>query len=222
MTFHEREYELYAVLGGPTAPLPWVRSTWGEVSAALDPLMQAARGRPAVRSDQMRPGPGSPNQRGISFGRIGWNDKGAEKWCHGEGGQLASGDRAEFLTTDVWAPSGNACVRDGLAPDVYFAIGNDVRTRRALVDFTSVCLLASASDLGPERNAQARRSAEAIATVLQAAVRGYSVRPWGYQIGSLGYTNAINDLIVVGLFKPGPPDTQPASLAMFKDNWASF
>ena len=77
MAFHDREYELYVVLGGPNAVPPWVNSTWNQVSSAIDPLMQAARDRPAVRSMQLGPKPGSANQRSISFGRIGWNDRGA-------------------------------------------------------------------------------------------------------------------------------------------------
>jgi hypothetical protein len=222
MAFCDREYEVYAILGGPTAPLPWVHATWDEVSAALDPLIQAARDRSAVRSDQLRPKPGSLNQRAISFGRIGWNEHGARKWTHKEDGQLLSGEPAEFTTSEVWAPSWNACERDGLAPDAYFAMRNDSDFATRAI-FSSICILASASDLGSESTAQARRSAEAIATVLQAAVRGYCVRPWGRRIEGFGaYTDATNDLFIVGLFKPGPLDTEPASLSMFKDTWASF
>jgi hypothetical protein len=221
MQFHDREYEVYAILGSPAASPPWVHSTWVEVSAALDPLMQTARDRPAVRSDQLRPKPGSPNQRAISFGRIGWNELGARKWTHKEDGQLLSGDRAEFMTSEAWAPSWNVCERDGLAPDVYFVVKSQSDFPK--LNFSSTCILASASDLGSESTAQARRSAEAIATVLQAAARGYCVRPWGRTIeGSTSYSNAINDLFIVGLFKPGPLDGERVSLSIFKDTWASF
>jgi hypothetical protein len=228
MAFSDREYEVYAILGGPTASPPWVHATWGEVYVALDPLIQAARDRSAVRSTQTGPKPGSSKQRTISFGRIGWNEQSAKKWTHREDGQLASGDPAYFMTSEVWAPSWTACERERLAPDAYFAIRNEsdfaARAKESkAVNFSSTCILASASDLGPESIAQARRSAEAIATVLQAAARGYCVRPWGRRIeGSGSYTDAINDLFIIGLFKPGPRDTEPVSLAMFKDTWASF
>jgi hypothetical protein len=95
MAFYDRVFEVYAVLGNPAAsPPPWVASKWARMSDALDPLMKAARGRPAVRVYQTSPGPGSPNKRDILFGRIGWNARGAGKWTHSTDGRLASGGEA--------------------------------------------------------------------------------------------------------------------------------
>src|SRR5262249_3356812 len=125
MAFHDREYDVYVLLGDPAAIPPWTRLIWTDVAKALDPLMQVARDRPAVRSSQLGPGPGSPNQRSISFGRIGWNEQGHKKWTHSEDGQLASGEPAHFLTCEVWAPSWTVCQRELRAPDVYFAMRNE-------------------------------------------------------------------------------------------------
>ena len=228
MAFHDREYEVYVVLGGPTAPRPWLQSAWGKITAALDPLMDAARDRPAVRSTQLGPKPGSPNQRSLSFGRIGWNDQGAKKWAHSVDGQLVSGDQAHFLTSEVWAPSWTACERDLMAPDVYLAISNAAdfgapSKPDSAAKFSSTCLLAFASDLNQQHAGQARKGAETIATVLQAVVRGHCVRPWGRSTGSgSSYTDAINDLAIVGLFNPGPRHIEPASLSMLKGTWAPF
>lgn len=226
MAFHDREYDVYVVLGGPSAPLPWVQSAWGDISAALDPLMQAARDRPAVRSVQLGPKPGSPNQRSISFGRIGWNDQGARKWCHSENGQLVSGGGAYFQASSVWAPSWTVCERENLAPDVFFSIDNPSPFSPKAGDaikFSSTCILAVASDLEPNCGEPARQSSVAISTTLQAVARGHCARPWGRSIGgSASFSDAINDLGILGLFKPGPVHVEQPSLAMFRGSWTSF
>jgi hypothetical protein len=224
MSFHDREYLVYAVFGHPTASPPWVERTWTPIFEALDPIIQMARESAAVRSTQLSPGPGSPNQRGISFGRIGWNKQGCKKWTHSENGDLVSGGRAIFLTCEVWAPSWSICQREGLAPDVYFAVSGatgDSPTPNSGLTFNSHCVMAVASDLG--RSDEARRSAEAIATAVHAVLRAHCVRPWGVSVGGgFAYRNAINDLAMVGLFKPGPRHQVPVSLLSLAGTWASF
>jgi hypothetical protein len=187
-----------------------------------------ARDRAAVRSTQLGPKPGSPNPRSISFGRIGWNDQGAKKWTHSENGQLVSGCTAHFLTCEVWAPSWTACESDRLPPDVYFVMsnasdGSSSSNPNNVLNFNSMCILAVASDLGPNIVGQARRSAESVASILQAVLQGHCIRPWGRSVGDGSfYTHAINDLATVGLFKPGPRHKEPISLSMLSGTWVSF
>jgi hypothetical protein len=224
MAFSNREYQVYAVLGHPTASPPWVERTWMQIFEALDPVIQVARASAAVRSSQLSPGSGSPNQRGISFGRIGWNKQGCKKWTHSEDGNLVSGGGAAFLNCEVWAPSWSVCQREGLTPDVYFAVGGasggSPKSSNG-VTFNSHCVMAVASDLG--RAAEARSGAEAVATVIDAVLRGHCVRPWRRSMaGGEAYRHAINDLVVVGLFKPGPRHQAPVSLSGLAGTWASF
>jgi hypothetical protein len=224
MAFHDREYQVYAMLGHPNAAPPWVQRTWTPIFHALDPIIRAARGAAAVRSTQLGPKPGSPNKRAISFGRIGWNDRGFEKWVHSENGKLVSGSDAIFLTCEVWAPSWTVCGHEGLAPDAYFAICNasdGSSNPSSEIKFNSQCILAVASDMG--KGGQALNSAKAVASVVDVVLRAHCVRPWGIGSGGkLGFSHAINDLAVVGLFKPGPRHQVPASLASLPGDWATF
>ena len=220
MVFRNREYLVYVVLGEPTTSPPWVEQAWAHIFDTLNPLIRVARDRAAVRSTQLRPGSGSPDQRAISFGRIAWSVQGSKKWTHRENGRLLSGEAAEFVTCEVWAPSWSICVRDGLSPDVYFVVRHE--SGEQAVKFNSVCLLAVARDL--EQTDGARKSAGSIASLLCAVLRAHCIRPWK-SFGSLAdgtYHNALNDLFITGLFNPGPRHKASPSLLSLAGAWVSF
>jgi hypothetical protein len=182
MAFHDREYQVYVMLGRPNAPPPWLELIWTRLFHALDPIIGAARGTAAVRSTQLGPKPGSPNKRAISFGRIGWNDQGSRKWVHSVDGRLVSGGEAMFLSSEVWAPSWTICEREGLAPDAYFAIHNASHGASAPGSetiFNSRCILAVASDMA--KVGQARECAEAVASVVD-AVPGAQRSAMGHRV----------------------------------------
>jgi hypothetical protein len=228
MGFNEREFDVYVVLGSSAASPPWVQSTWTAVSQALEPLIDAARDSPAIRSTQLRPGEGSPNKRGISFGRIGWDRRVPAKWTHSEDGTLLSGEPAHFLTCEVWAPSWTVCQRELRGPDVYFAISNESRPTGAgkegsAAGFNSCCLLAVAGDLPGATSGKAAQAADALALLLDGRLWAHATRPWGSkrEPGSLP-TNAINDLITSGLFRPGPRQQLPVGVAMLNEGWTAF
>jgi hypothetical protein len=224
MAFIEREFQVFVLLANPAASPPWVQRTWAEVSKALDPLVRAARDRPAVRSAQLTPGPGSPNQRAISFGRIGWGEDASMKWTHADDGRLVSGAPSQFCNCEVWAPSWTVCGRELQAPDVYFAMRNEADppaapARRKALCFNASCILAVASDVEAAVGEQLARSARGLALITQSVVRAHTVRPWAR---GPAYTTAINDLIVTGLFRPGPRQQIPVTLSMLNGSWEPF
>jgi hypothetical protein len=187
-------------------------------------VIKKTRGAAALRSMQLGPQGGSPNQRKISFGRIGWNSRGSKKWTHAEDGQLVSGGHAVFLNCEVWAPSWSACQGELLGPDVYFAVSGESAASSKPNDqlnFGSTCIMAVASDMG--QGDQARQTAESIASTLEAMLRAHCVRPWSRSVGDGAlHQNAINDLVVVGLFKPGPRHRAPVSLSSLAGAWTLF
>jgi hypothetical protein len=217
MSFSDRQYEVFAVLGDPNAEPAWSERRWQLIADIFDPLVQKARGRAAVRSTQLSIGPGSPNQRAISFGRIGWNASGHKKWVH----PLATG-AVEFVSTEVWAPSWTTCEREGRAPDVYLAVRNEQSVPGEQVRFNPVFIFALALDQDSQIVSSARPSAEALATMLGSLLCVRCVRPWGYRHGNVGFSSAIGDLYVTGLFKPGPRNQRPLSPEMLTGNWDVF
>jgi hypothetical protein len=197
-------------------------SKWAKLAEIFDPVIQRSRGRAAVRSLQLRAGPGSPNQRGISFGRIGWNSVGHKKWTWSVG-STEGGGPADFISTEVWAPSWTTCGREGRAPDAYIGLRNELGSADAVVAFNSVLIFALALDQNDQIIASGRSGAEAAAELLGSLLRVTCVRPWGYRLGDAGYTNAIGDLLAAGgLFKAGNRHLRPLSPDTFKGNWSPF
>ena len=73
MAFHAADYDAYVALADPNAAPLWSWKVWQRFLPAIDPLIQAARGNPAVRSTQYL-----PNRAGVvRFGRLGLEEVGS-------------------------------------------------------------------------------------------------------------------------------------------------
>jgi hypothetical protein len=215
MSYSDRQYEVFAILGDPALEPAWTESRWKCISDILNPLVQKTRGSAAVRSTQLSKGAGSPNQRAISFGRIGWNAQGHKKWVH-------ISDGIEFINTEVWSPSWTTCEREGLPPDVYVAVRNSRLTPDQQVTFNPIFILAVALNSDGQMVSSARAIAEALSVVLNSVLRVRYIRPWGFRFGSMGFTNAIGDLSFIVLFKRGPRNQQPPAVEALEGSWEEF
>jgi len=222
MSFPDRQYEIFAILGDPEVDPLWIASRWQKIATLLDPAVHRARNSAAVRSTQVRKRPDSSQLKAVSFGRIGWNDKGHAKWTHPDSTGADGLADTRFINVEVWAPSWSTSVKEKLAPDFYFAVRNERSLGQSLVAFNPVVIIAVATDQGQEAVSEGESIAKAISDEVNAAVRGHCVRPWGRRVGSQSYADAINDLCVTGLFKPGPRHQHPVSLDLFADRWEPF
>jgi hypothetical protein len=124
-------------------------------------------------------------------------------------------------------PSYAVSYGEGSPPDLFFTLDREEirptsREYGTPLKFGSVCVFAVASDLGRPVRAQARRSAEAIASAMDAVLRACCTRPWGYRGLMPGwYSDAIDDLDY-RLLKIGPHHQQPPSLPMLSRRWKAF
>jgi hypothetical protein len=114
-----------------------------------------------------------------------------------------------------------------MAPDVYLCISNErLSPSSGAVEenlhFSSVCLLAVACELGEHTREDGRRAATSLVALLASPLTASSKRSWGQKFGSVGFTNAINDLAISGLFNPGPRHATPPTLHMFSGDWTLF
>jgi hypothetical protein len=217
MAFHSAAYDAYVVLGDPDATPLWRWEPWQGFAPVVDPLIRSSRGKPALRSTQFRPG----GRETVKFGRLGWKETDHQKWAHGSPTTRRNSEAWAFLDVEIWAPTWSQCVREGRAPDVFLSISNEsLGGMRDHLLFNPVVVLAVISELADRRQALIPPVLSALRSLTSAKLVVHSRRPWGKQVGSVGFTSAINDLHVSGLFKPGPRHKREAvTLDLFADGW---
>lgn len=221
MRFHERDYDFFVMLIPSGKALPWVAKEWTNLSKMIEPIFAQARGKASVRSTQWD----FESKRHIGFGRLSLSDASSQKWLHSKDGSLLSGSSAHFMSCEAWAPSWTNCKREDQAPDVFFVIENaespQQNSEAGKTVFKSTLMLATAVDLDSDFRSLTKATAIKIANFFEANLRAYQERPWGYSCGS-GFTNAIQDLSMSGLFHPGPRHEKPVTIQTLKGTWTSF
>lgn len=218
MGFHTANYEVYVALGDPKAAPLWHWKIWQQFLPAINPLIDAARGKPAVRSTQFLPKLAGD----VKFGRLGWKEADHQKWCHGSPTNKDKSRSWRFLSTEIWAPAWTACEREDLAPDVFLALADDsllASLPRKDLRFNPVAILAVVSELAKRHPTELDFAVSELRELTCAKLVGYKRRPWGKSIGEDGFTNAIQDLAVSGLFKPGPRHNGEPDLHLFTERW---
>jgi hypothetical protein len=217
MAFHSADYDTYVVLGDPGAPPLWNWAVWQRFLPAIGPLIQAARGKVAIRSTQYL-----PNRAGVvKFGRLGWTESDHQKWSHDSPANTEESKSWSFLNVEVWAPAWTVCERENRAPDVFLSIANESLAGgygQGLL-FNPVVLLAVLSEFAQREPSLVTSAVSALRTLASPKLIGYCRRPWGKAVGSAAFTNAIQDLAVSGLFKPGPRHKGLMGLHLLAGDW---
>ena len=214
MAFHTADYDAYVLLGDPEAPPLWRWEVWQRLSPAMDPLMKATRGKPAVRSTQFLRNP----KTAVKFGRLGWKDSDHQKWTHGSPTNEEASESWSFLSTEIWAPAWTVCERENLAPDVFLSVADNGSYRQDML-FNPDVIFAVVSAFAQRHPSMVSAVVSALHNLTRAKLVGYQRRPWGKSIGSIGFTNSIQDLAWSGLFKPGPRHSGDVGLHLFADHW---
>ena len=217
MAFHTAEYDVYVLLGDPNAPPLWNWTVWLQFLPAIDPLIGAARGKPAVRSCQYL-----PYRAGlVKFGRLGWKIPDHQKWSHGSPVNKLASRSWGFLNIEAWAPAWTTCEREDLAPDMYLSIANESLGggyRQALL-FNPVAILAVECELAKQRPSEVSTAVSALRELSSAKLVGHRRRPWGRASGASGFTDSIQDLAISGIFKLGHRHKQEIGFHLFVENW---
>lgn len=212
MSFFSRDYELFLLLAAPGAPGLWQSEQWAPLAAGLAPVLAQTRskGKAGVRSHQY-----NPQGKSLAFGRMGWDDRSHAKWTHGP-----DGTDARFMSMEAWAPTWTVCEKEQLAPDLYLSLANEALLNRPdqplLFGQRLVC--AVATDLGPQAAARARQALAALAVRQQAVLFAHTRRPWGHAAFD-GFSQAIQDLLIGGLFQPGDVHARPLDAASLCECW---
>ena len=216
MAFFSRDYEVFLLLAAPDAIPLWDAAQWTPFAASLDGLMAqaGARGKAAVRSHQYNP-KGKP----IPFGRLGWDAKSHAKWTH-----TPATTQARFMSLEAWAPTWTVCEKDDQAPDVFLALANESLLGLAgkPLQFSQRLVCAIATDMGPEAAATLRQALAQLAARQDAVVFAHTRRQWGRASSYGGFTGAIQDMLIGGLFRQDDPHARPLDDTAFQDVWSKL
>lgn len=208
MGFADAFFDVYVVLGAPSAPGMWMSDQWAKVSRSLDPHMSSPRGRALVRSFQSD----LRSKRSVSFGRLGWDKKSHEKWTFPADGSLVG---RLFESCEAWSPSGAVCEQEGDPPDCFVLLRNErALFADKLLKFDSVLVIAIRA--GIPSSETVREAVSEIARSVPSVLLAYQRRPWSLPSHAGG---AINDLAAFGLFKPGNSHERPLDCATFAGDW---
>jgi hypothetical protein len=210
MAFFSRDYEVFLLLAAPDAVPLWDAAQWTPFAASLDGLMAQARGKASVRSHQY-----DPKGKSIPFGRLGWDTKSHAKWTH-----TPQTTQARFMSLEAWAPAWTICEKDGQAPDLFLALANEslLGLPGKTLQFSQRLVCAIATDMGPEAAATLRLSLTQLAAQQDAVIFAHTRRQWG-RAAYGGFTGAIQDMLIGGLFQPDDPHARALDAAAFCEPW---
>ena len=218
--FHARIYDLYVILGATDSPELWQWKNWQSIADGLNPFISLSKGKAAVRTTQFS----NTDKKHISFGQIGWNEKGHQKWTHGSPITGKESDSWYFMGMELWSPDWNVSVRAKLAPDVFFALNNQISShRKTPIKFNQIIIFAVSVDAGETIRANARKWVQELSLKLNSPLTAYQERAWGKAFGnSGGFSNSIQDMASTGLFKVGDYHNRPVNLETFEEPWTQI
>jgi hypothetical protein len=221
--YHAKEYDVYVVLGAPGVT-PWHWRAWTGIEPLLSRFVCSDRGKPLLRSTQTS---GTGRQyREVAFGRMGWEAKAHERWTHDSPSADRMANPRTFLSTEVWAPSWNVCVKSNEPPDFYLHLiaaspGREADVASQFDSILVVALQASAPDVV---QTELRTAMASVATLLRSPIAVTKRRAWGVASGEMGgFRDAIQDFGVGhGLFKNSDPQTTPLGSSTFAEAWETL
>ncbi|WP_439887816.1 hypothetical protein ACSX1C_00770 [Pseudomonas sp. MBLB4123] len=206
MNYCDHMYHLWFFLPRAEEQPIWNYKKWHSITAPFNQIIASCRGNPSVRSQQLE----SNRKNQVKFGRIGWNEKSHQKWCHHD-----TEDKI-FVDTQVWAPSPGQCEKESTPPDFFMAINNRANSSDSEHTFGSVIIMA----LRAEAFHKDESLAATVCNVTNPILWGYCQRPWGKRLNDSGaYTNSIQDMAVIGLLKTGNWQGKALDSECLRDIW---
>lgn len=206
MNYCDHKYHLWFFLPRAEEQPIWNHNKWLSITEPFNQIITSCRGNTSVRSQQLE----ANRKNQVKFGRIGWNEKSHQKWCHHDA------DDKIFIDTQVWAPPSGQCEKENTPPDFFMAMNNRAHSNDTELTFGSVIILA----LRAEAFRKEQSLAATICNVTRPILWGYCQRPWGIRLKNSGaYTNSIQDMAVTGLLKTGSWQGKALDRGCLLDHW---
>jgi len=216
MSFHTKAFDVYVVFSGPHTPPPWSWEKWAEIAKSLEQFATSSRGKISLRTTQVS----KDTQKKFPFGKLGWDAASYSRWTHCSPSNATGSQRRVFYSAEAWAPSWTQCEKENDAPDFFLSLNNPhIQGENETSQFGAI-LIAALSALEPESQlANFRMAVMSIGKSVASPLTVWKRRDWGRPFGKLGFTDALNDLGSIGLFKPGNYHQRPLNAETFAEEW---
>ena len=219
MPFHTKEYDVYAVLTGPRTTPAWSWEKWSDIAKSLEPFATSTRGKTSLRTMQVS----KDTQKKLPFGKLGWDNKSHSRWAHGSSANLTESKRWVFYSAEAWAPSWTQCEKEDDAPDFFMSLNNaHIRGETEKSQFGAKLIVALSALESETRRSDFRLAVLSISKTVASPITVWKRRHWARPFGTLGYTDALNDLGVIALFRVGPCHERPLNLETFQEEWTQI
>jgi hypothetical protein len=115
-------------------------------------------------------------------------------------------------------PSWTICERDNRPPDTFLYVGNEVAIFSNSASFNPTVLLATAEDCEALRETRVG-AVRALASCTRPLLHLWKVRTWGNP-STVGFTDAMQDIVITGLFRPGRRHSGVPTVESLSEPWA--
>jgi hypothetical protein len=132
MNYCDHSYHLWFFLPSAKEQPIWNHEKWLSITEPFNQIIASCRGNTSVRSQQLE----ANRKKQVRFGRIGWNEKSHQKWCHRDA------EEKIFIDTQIWTPSRGRCEKENIPPDFFMAMNNRSHSRNTDLTFGSVIIIA--------------------------------------------------------------------------------
>jgi hypothetical protein len=215
MAYHDRQYELYLILGNPGLSKLWNWSRWQTAGALLEPLATVPRGSATIRLNQYIKGRGFEQPR---FGRLRWDAASHVKWTHGSPVTAKRSKRWKFLSMEAWAPSWNKCESENRAPDFFFEMFNEQDLIRK-PKFNPMIICAVGASMPKPYLRQFEEAVKNLARLVESRLFARTRRPWGISCGGGGFEHSLIDLSIDRSLFKGDPHARATDLRILAGKW---
>jgi hypothetical protein len=216
MPFHTKEYDVYVVLSGPRTTPPWSWNKWSGIAKRLEPFTSSTRGKVSLRTTQVS----KDTQKKLPFGKLGWDITSHSRWTHGSPTNAAESARWVFYSAEAWAPSWTQCEKEKDAPDFFMSLNNaHIQGESEKSQFGAKLIIALSVLESETRRADFRMAVMSISKSVASPLTVWKQRCWARPFGTVGFTDALNDLGVIGLFKVGNYHQRPLNTGTFSEDW---
>lgn len=206
MNYYDHNYHLWFFLPNAKDQPIWTHEKGLSITEPCNQIIAKCRGNTLIRSQQLE----ANRKNQVKFGRIGWNQKSHQTWCH------HGAEEKIFIDTQVWTPSCGQCEKENTPPDFFMAMNNRDRCSDTELTFGSVIIAA----LRTEAFHKEQLLATTICNATRPVLWGYCQRPWGIKLhNSEAYTNSIQNMAVIGLLKTGNWQGKKLDRSCLMDDW---